>query len=82
MTHPVKTVTVERVARILNDLGVSFTLGSVKRLIDDGKLHTVKRPYNSPQTSGYGYLIACDSLEQYFLSEGMTAQQATFYAHG
>lgn len=75
------TTTVERVARILNDLGVSFSEGSVKRLIDDGKLKTVKRPFHSSQTSKYGYLVTCESLEQHLILQGMDAQRASLYAY-
>lgn len=63
-------VTVEKVSRILEKFGISFTERSVERYLVQGHLDKERKPYEV--YSKYNFLITEESLKAFLSSRGVS----------
>lgn len=66
-----KTLTVEKTARILNELNISFSEGAVKSLIQRQKLNTVPHEYEN-RSSKYNFAIGLEQFMDLLKNKGFT----------
>lgn len=68
-------LTVEKTARILNDLNVSFTEGAVKSFVQRKLLEIVPLAYEERRNSKYNFAIAVKTLEDFLKSKGFAENE-------